>query len=212
MKKTNPFRSAFAALLAITFLAPATLFAQQSEINSKIREEGMKNSKIMHIMHYFSDVYGPRLTGSPNHVAAAKWGAAEMKSWGFDNTFLEPWEFGKPGWVNERNTGMIVAPMQDTLTYEVLAWSPSTKGVVTAEAFHLVIPQFPAAENARIMQNPTQAELTAYFESIKSAVNGKMVLVGKPTVIDQSTPQVPNSIAEDLIKFLTDPTKTPAVY
>lgn len=210
MKKIN---NCLALVIAMAFLMPSLTFAQTAtteEINAKIRKEGMENSKIMNTMHYFTDLYGPRLTGSPNHVSAAKWGAAEMKAWGFDNTFLEPWEFGKVGWVNERNTGAIVAPMQDTLTYEVLAWTPSTKGAVTGDAFQLVIPQFPAAENARVMQNPTQAELTAYFDSVKAEINGKIVLVGKPTFIDQSTAQTPKRIADDIIKCRVDPTKTPA--
>jgi len=210
MKTIN---AALSLILTLAFFAPSLTFAQTAtteEINAKIRKEGMENSKIMNTMHYFTDLYGPRLTGSPNHVNAAKWGAAEMRSWGFDNTFLEPWDFGHPGWVNERNTGMIVAPFQDTLTYEVLAWTPSTKGAVTGDAFHLVIPQVPAAENPRVMQNPTQEELTAYFNSIKSSINGKMVLVGKPTFIDQSTPQTPKRIADDVIKCRVDPTKTPA--
>lgn len=210
MKTIN---AALSLILTLAFFAPSLTFAQTAtteEINAKIRKEGMENSKIMNTMHYFTDLYGPRLTGSPNHVNAAKWGAAEMRSWGFDNTFLEPWDFGHPGWVNERNTGMIVAPFQDTLTYEVLAWTPSTKGAVTGDAFHLVIPQVPAVENPRVMQNPTQEELTAYFNSIKSSINGKMVLVGKPTFIDQSTPQTPKRIADDVIKCRVDPTKTPA--
>lgn len=210
MKTIN---AALSLIMTLAFLAPSLTFAQTAtteEINAKIRKEGMENSKIMNTMHYFTDLYGPRLTGSPNHVNAAKWGAAEMKSWGFDNTFLEPWDFGHPGWVNERNTGMIVAPFQDTLTYEVLAWTPSTKGAVTGDAFHFVIPQVPAAENPRVMQNPTQEELTTYFNSIKSSINGKMVLVGKPTFIDQSTPQTPKRIADDVIKCRVDPTKTPA--
>lgn len=210
MKTIN---AALSLILTLAFFAPSLTFAQTAtteEINAKIRKEGMENSKIMNTMHYFTDLYGPRLTGSPNHVNAAKWGAAEMRSWGFDNTFLEPWDFGHPGWVNERNTGMIVAPFQDTLSYEVLAWTPSTKGAVTGDAFHLVIPQVPAAENPRVMQNPTQEELTAYFNSIKSSINGKMVLVGKPTFIDQSTPQTPKRIADDVIKCRVDPTKTPA--
>lgn len=200
-------------LLTIAFVAPSAAFAQNAtteEINAKIRKEGMENSKIMNTMHYFTDLYGPRLTGSPNHENAAKWGAAEMKSWGFDIAFLEPWDFGHPGWVNERNSGMIVSPMQDTLTYEVLAWTPSTKGAVMGDAFHLTIPQFPAAENPRVMQNPTQAELTAYFESIRSAVRQKMVLVGKPTFVDQTTVQAAKRILDDSIKCRVDPTKNPA--
>lgn len=198
----------------VAFLAPSMAFAQnglpnREEVYAKIRKEGMDNSKVMNTMHYFTDLYGPRLTGSPNFNNAAKWGTEEMKRWGFDNTFLEPWEFGHPGWVNERNTGMIVSPVQDTLVYEVLAWTPSTNGAVTADAFHLTIPQFPAAENPRVMQNPTQAELTAYLESIKSAVNGKIVLVGNHTFVDQSTAQAPKRLNDDVVKCRADVTKTP---
>ncbi len=198
----------------VAFLLPGLAFAQngvpaRDEIYAKIRKEGSENSKVMNTIHYFTDLYGPRLTGSPNYNNAAKWGTEEMKRWGFDNTFLEPWEFGYPGWVNERNTGMIVAPMQDTLVYEVLAWTPSTKGAVTGDAFHIQIPQFPAAENPRVMQNPTQAELTAYFDSIKSAINGKIVLVGKHTFVDQTTPQAPKRINDDVVRCRADVTKTP---
>ena len=94
---------------------PCAVMAQNTDIYAAIRKEGMENSKIMNTMHYFTDLYGPRLTGSPNHVNAAKWGVTEMKSWGFDNTYLEPWEFGHPGWVSERATGLMLSPVQDTL-------------------------------------------------------------------------------------------------
>lgn len=54
-------------------LQPLAAFAQQAaDINARIREEGMKSSHIMRTMHYLTDVYGPRLTGSPNHKAAAE--------------------------------------------------------------------------------------------------------------------------------------------
>lgn len=207
--------SRIAACLAIAYSLLLSTFAlgqqtQPADIYAAIRKEGMENSKIMNTMHYFTDLYGPRLTGSPNHVNAAKWAAEEMKRWGFDHTELEAWDFGHPGWVNERNTGMMLSPVQDTLTYEVLAWTPSTKGAVTGDAFHLVIPQFPSTENPRILQNPTQAELTAYFDGIRSAVGGKIVLVGKPTFIDQTTPQSPKRLTEEYLKCRADPTKTPA--
>ena len=209
------FARFFLALFVVqAFVLPQASLAQDAspatDINAAIRKEGMENSKIMNTMHYFTDLYGPRLTGSPNHVNAAKWAAEEMKRWGFDNAALEPWEFGHPGWVNERNTGMMLSPVQDTLTYEVLAWSPSTKGIVTGDAYHLVVPQFPAADNPRMLQTPTQVELTAYLDGIKSAVNGKIVLVGNPTFIDQSTPQSPKRLDDELVRCRADVTKTPA--
>jgi hypothetical protein len=211
-------RIAAAAVLLNAIVVPNFILAQTAapDVNAAIRKEGMENSKILNTLHYFTDVYGPRLTGSPNHVNAVKWATEEMKRWGFDNTAMEPWEFGHPGWVNERNTGMMTSPVQDTLTYEVLAWSPSTKGAVTGEAYHLVIPQVAAAPvngqpaSAAPQQNLTQDELTAFFNSIKSQVAGKMVLVGKPTFIDQSTAQSPKRLADEVVNCRVDPTKTPA--
>ena len=42
-------------------------------------------------MSYLTDVYGPRLTGSPNMQKAGDWTVAKMKEWGLVNTALEPW-------------------------------------------------------------------------------------------------------------------------
>jgi hypothetical protein len=104
----------------------------------------------------------------------------------------------------------MISPVADTLTFEVLAWTPSTKGKVTADVVSFVVPQFPAPENPRVMQNPTQEELNAYFAKMQAAVKNKIVIYGKQTFIDQSTPQTPKRVADDLIKCRMDPTKTPA--
>ena len=212
MKIRRSLNLAAAALLLQSFILPTALLAQdakQAEVYAAIRKEGMDDSKIMNTMHYFADLYGPRLTGSPNHVNAAKWAANEMQSWGFDKAGLEAWEFGHPGWVNERNTGLMLKPVADTLTFEPLAWSPSTKGVATSDAVSLVVPQFPSTENPRVMQNATQAELDAYLNKVKADIAGKIVLVGRPTFIDQSRDPAPKHIADDVMKCRMDPTKTP---
>ncbi len=212
MKEIKTLHQFFAAILISAFIAPAAIFAQdsQADVYARIRKEEMENSKIMNTMFYLTDLYGPRLTGSPNHVNAEKWAAEEMKRWGFDYSGLEPWDFGHPGWVNDYNTGVMLSPQADTLTYEVLAWTPSTKGKATAGVVSMVMPQFPAKENERVMQNPTQEELTAYFAKMAPQVRGKIVIVGKPTFIDQSRDPAPKHIPDDVIKCRMDPTKTPA--
>ena len=142
-----------AALIAIAAAAlgppPETI---NHEVNARVRQEGRDNSQIMRTMHYLTDVYGPRLTGSPNHKAAAEWAVKQMSEWGFANGHLEPWEFGHPGWLNERFSGFIVSPVKDSLVGEVLAWTPSTKGTVTAEALQVVVPD-----------RPVEAELAAWI-------------------------------------------------
>lgn len=206
--RTTIRRIAAVAVLVQLIGLQSILFAQspkQTDIDAAIRKEGMENSKILRTLHHFTDVYGPRLTGSPNHVNAARWGVREMQSWGFDKAELEPWEFGHPGWVNERNTGLMLSPQQDTLTYEVLAWTPSTKGIVTAEVVNLLLPTFPAPTNPKIMQPPTQEELTAWFDKTRSEVTGKIVLMGKPSFIDQSRDPAPKRVPDDVIKRRFDP-------
>ena len=199
MTKLTTFKSFIAILLVQSISLPTLLFAQQAQpaaddINARIRKEEMENSKIMHTLHIFTDLYGPRLTGSPNHVNAAKWAAAEMKSWGFDHTALEPWNFGHPGWVNERNTGLMITPVQDTLTYEVLAWTPSTNGPVTADAVQIIPPK-----------EATQEELDAYLASVKSEVGGKIVLVGKHAFIDQSLTPPAKRLEDEVVRKRYDP-------
>jgi carboxypeptidase Q len=189
------FAAVIVLLQSLTY--PAALLAQDAkhaDINAAIRKEGMENSKILNTLHYLTDLYGPRLTGSPNHVAAAKWAVREMTSWGLENATLEPWEFGHPGWVNERATGLMLSPVQDTLTFEVLAWTPSTKGVVTAEAFHMLLPN-----------RPTQAELTSYFDTIRSQVSGKIVLVGPAAILPVTIEPPAKRLNDDVVKRRFDP-------
>src|SRR6185503_13382566 len=73
---------------------------------------------------------------------------------------------------NERLTAHIIAPVKDPLVCEVLSWTPSTKGTVQAKALHLILPE-----------RPTQEQLTAFFANNKARVRGRIVLVGKATVV-----------------------------
>jgi carboxypeptidase Q len=139
---------------------------------SRIRKEAMERSQIMKTMHMFTDVYGPRLTGSPNHKAAAEWAVKQMTAWGLENAHLEPWDFKHPGWLNERLTAHLISPVKDPLVGEVLAWTPSTKGTVQAKAYQLILPE-----------RPSQEQLTIFFNNYKAKVRGKIVLIGKPAVI-----------------------------
>lgn len=167
----------FAFLICAALTVAQAQTAVDPDVNKKIRAEENDHSQIMHTMHFLTDIYGPRLTGSPNHKAAADWAIKQMKDWGLENAHLEPWDFGHPGWMNERSSGYIVAPIHDQLTFKVLAWTPGTNGTVTAQVVQLVPPEKPKKE-----------DLTAYLDSVKDRVKGKIVLVGKaevvPVVID----------------------------
>jgi hypothetical protein len=163
------------AIGLITILLCLPALAQNGadkDLLERLRQEEKNNSQIMKTMHMLSDMYGPRLTGSPNHKAAGEWAVKQMTLWGMKNAHLEPWDFGHVGWLNERLTAMVVSPVKDVLTVEAVAWTPSTRGVVTAKAYQMILPE-----------RPTQEQLTAYLETQKAKVRGKIVLAGKHTVI-----------------------------
>lgn len=110
---------------------------------NKIRTQGLvpANSKVMEIAGYLTDVYGPRLTGSPNILKAGEWSVAKMKEWGLENAALEPWPAdpggsnnGFPcGWANEKFYLQAVSPQAFPITGTPSAWSPGTNGLVKGE-------------------------------------------------------------------------------
>src|SRR6266849_9332745 len=128
--------SALAVFVLLVVMPVAAQAPSQSELSAihQIKEEGFANSKVMEIMSYLTDVYGPRLTNSPNIKEAAAWTAAKMKEWQLANVHLEPWgPFGR-GWSNERFSAQVISPRQFPLIAYPKAWTPGTNGPVTAEA------------------------------------------------------------------------------
>ena len=181
-----------AAVTSVPYAAQVAQVVRDPGINEKIRKEQADNSQVMKTLHYLADVYGPRVTGSPNHKAAAEWAVKTMTSWGMVNGKLEPWAWNKPGWANEHLAVHAISPFKDALVVEALAWTPGTNGTVKAKAFNLVVPEGPLATPAAdappagrggrgpARLNPTDAEVTAYLDSIKDHVKGAAVLVGRP--------------------------------
>jgi carboxypeptidase Q len=162
-------------LVVILVAFTATPFAQEKidkDIQWKIRREAADNSQIMRTMHFLTDVYGPRLTGSPNLKAAQDWIVKETTRWGLKNAHLEPWSFGHPGWVNEKLSVHAISPFKDSLVTEALAWTPGTNGAVTAQVVQLITPS-----------QPTKDVLTKFFDENRAKVKGKIVMVGAPGVV-----------------------------
>ena len=163
----NLLPAAIAAVIAV-----ATLAAQErldGDTYWKIRREAQSNSQILKTLHMLTDVYGPRLTGSPNLKAAGEWAIQQMASWGLQNGHLEPWEFGHAGWTNEHLSVHMLAPVKDALVVEALAWTPGTNGPVRGAAVLITVPS-----------QPTREALTSHLDGLKTTVKGKFVLVGAP--------------------------------
>lgn len=190
---------------------------------ARMRSEELEHSQIMHTLHMLTDRYGPRVTGTPNHELAAKWAVHEMESWGMKNGHLEPWEFGHPGWLNESASGYITSPVRQNLKLEVLAWTPSTNGLVKASVVQIEPPQGPAptppaagagrpgggggggARFAPPRLGPTKDEMAKWVEANKDKVRGKIVLVGKAAVIPINFEPPAKRRPDDQVKAQYDP-------
>jgi len=106
----------------------------------RIKDEGFQRSEVMEIMSYLTDVYGPRVTNSPNIREAAAWARKKLGDWKLVNINLEPWgPFGR-GWTNDRFAAhMTVQQHSYPLIAYPKAWTPGTDGAVSGEAVVAVI-------------------------------------------------------------------------
>lgn len=148
-------------MIAFAFLSNL-LFAQNSDEISKIRKEGLSNSKVMDIAFHLTDVSGPRLTNSPGFARAANWAKDEMIKMGLVNVSLEPWgEFGK-GWEQNRCYLAVTAPYYFPVVAIPRAWTGSTPGKKMMSSEVILIK---AKDSAELYQN--------YAGKIK----GKIVMV-----------------------------------
>lgn len=125
-----------AAILLLALTAPSVVVAQSEAIDyatlARIRDEGLQRSQAMETITWLSDIYGPRLTGSPGIRQAADWTKKRMAGWGLSNIHEESWPFGK-GWSLTRFSAQMTEPQVMPIIGWPKAWSAGTDGAVTAE-------------------------------------------------------------------------------
>jgi carboxypeptidase Q len=170
-----------AAMLVLPIAAQMNKDAVDLDAMYKLKQEAINNSQVMRTLSFITDVYGPRLTGSTNTKLAADWVTKTMNEWGLSNVHLEPWDFGK-GWVNERFYVNVTAPTSYPLIAYPLAWTPGTKGPVTAE---VVI---------------VRAENDEDIAKLKGTLKGKIVMLDPPREIEMSTEPLARRYTDEELK------------
>ena len=100
----------------------------------RIKQEGFQRSQLADMASSLTDVFGPRLTGSPSLKAAADFVLGRLKTWGIPKAGLEPWGPFGPGWSNDRFVAAVVSPQSYPLIAFPKAWTPGTDGPLRAEA------------------------------------------------------------------------------
>ena len=192
-------RKALLTLLLIVAVIPLRAQAPTAaDLNAiyQIKDQGFNHSQVMDIMSYLSDVYGPRLTNSPDIKQAADWAMGKMKEWQLANVRLEPWgPFGR-GWSNERFSLQAVSPRPFPLIAYAKAWTPGTSGVVAGEAVWAPIQKEEDMEKYR-GKLKGKFVLTAQQPEIPSRTDAQFHRYTDAELIEESSEPVPTARAED---------------
>ena len=150
----------------VTCLFTASISSAQQPTSSvdtttiaAIKEEALKRSEVMTILSYLTDVYGPRLTWSPEYREAAQWASGKLKEWGLQNVHFENWAPLGKGWTLKKFSAQVTAPRAFPLEAYPKAWSPSIKGTVEGEVVHF------------------NASLESDFGKFKGKLKGAIVLL-----------------------------------
>src|ERR1700687_376260 len=122
-------------LLALSLFAVALCAADKADLAAiqRIKKEAFQNSKVMDHLFWLTDVYGPRLTGSPGFTAAANWAVNRLKEYGIEDAGTHEWgKFGR-SWRLVKFSVALQEPEYAPLIGFPLAWSANTNGPVVAE-------------------------------------------------------------------------------
>jgi len=182
--------------LLITLLCTcvlAQIHAQEAvneELNTIIRKHGLDQSQAMETAGWMTDVYGPRLTGSPMLDKATDWAQKTLKEWGMKNVHLESWGPFGTGWEMSHFEMHATGPSYWPIIAYPKAWSPSVKG--TGGVVYM------AAE--------TEEDLAKY----KGKLKGKFVLLDTIREVKEIwEPNAKRHDAESLLGMANAPVPTP---
>ena len=150
-------------LAAALLLTTSPLAAQTVDpaLLARLVEEGTSHSEVMQTVEYLTDDIGPRMTNSPQMRQAEQWTQDKFRGWGLTNVHKEGFDFGR-GWWIERSSVRMITPRAVGLTAIPIAWTPATKGALTAP----------------IMVAPIDSE--GDFAAWRGKLRGKIVLVSSP--------------------------------
>ncbi|MDB4874786.1 MAG: peptidase [Gemmatimonadetes bacterium] len=183
-----------AAIAALLCPLAAVAVRAQEKIDAatvaKIRDEGLNRSQVMDHMVWLTDVYGPRLTGSPTFQQAGDWAVKTLAGWGLTNPHFERWSFGQ-GWALEHFDAAMTEPQVQPLIALPKAWTPGTNGPVTAE---VVMPSIASANDFAAYRGKLKGKivLTQPARAVRM-LDGRIVLRMTPNDVKEAMTPPPDT-------------------
>jgi len=148
-------------MAALLVVLVAQVQAQPVDDMNRIIDQGLNHSQVMQTAEYLTDRIGGRLTNSPAMRQAEAWTQEMFKKWGLKNVRKDGFAFGR-GWSIVSSSVRMTAPRVIQLTAIPIAWTPPTKGALTAQ----------------IVVAPMRRERD--FALYKGKLAGKIVLIDLP--------------------------------
>lgn len=117
-----------AARVAITIATFVALTgagqAPDVETAAKLRDAALKANVAYDVVESLTTEIGPRLAGTEAEARARDWGVAKLKTLGFQNVRIEPYDM--PVWVRGVERAAVIAPYQQPLAVTALGRSGAT--------------------------------------------------------------------------------------
>jgi hypothetical protein len=185
MNKKTIRRTVAVAVLAL--LIAVQVAAQEKidlQVVQRIRREGLENSRIVDLLVFLCDVYGPRLSESPQYRKAGEWAAGKLTEMGLVNAKMEPYgTFGR-GWELQKFYGAMTSPQYMPLIAFPKAWTPGTSGAVKGSPVLLDV------------------KAAADLEKYKGKLKGAIVLMQGEQPLDISFDPAASRLSDDDLKKL----------
>ncbi len=192
MKRVIPVFSVVLSFFFSALLAQPASEQLDYPTITKIRDEEVNRSQVMEHISWLSDVYGPRLTGSPAILQASDWVLKKFNEWGLANPHRESWLFGK-GWALVRFSAHMIEPQVQPLIGFPASWTPATKGTIVADVVQVQID----SEND--------------FEKYRGKLAGKIVLTQPERPVPMLDGLIVHRMTEqDFAEAATIPVQRPA--
>ncbi len=107
--------------LIVAFSIVATSgYAQEpvdTDVVARIKEEAFQRSQVLDTLSYLTDIYGPRLTGTPAYHEAAVWAKQRLEGWDLANVHLDPYRDDLRGWEMKSYSVEMIEPRYMNITH-----------------------------------------------------------------------------------------------
>ena len=172
---------------------------------NQIADEGFNHGQVVSLAAHLTDQIGARLTNSPSMRKAEKWTQQMFREWGLKDVHAEAFEFGRGWWIESAQSRM-VSPRSLALRSIPIAWTPATRGPVTAQIIVAPIRHLRDLEKWKgklkdkivlvSFPNAPKDETTGSFNRFDDGALGKLNVFQAPAFDPEAAPDMINKYYE----------------